>query len=279
MISSYRVSGLSEGLSEAYLAVARRWSGQPSLVASGDRSIQLDSRTITDVGCDQWLDARSCMEFKGLGKQLTTLYDKAALPHDLPQLRRAFNLALIAGLQKAEEIPEPRRSWVVANLQQFMLDAAKPARLLLEIKDGVAREDRMPSAMANYIMVYSAYTRGGLRRAVQKFGIRSVLFTLKATPWSWLLKSRRADRLIGLIGQPSERMREFQVATIIGGFAQLKEAFYRSKITQEDRKRKLQHYKQVYPQGLRLLKTETMPEPLRSEARHVLEEITNNNLA
>jgi hypothetical protein len=279
MISSCRVSGLSEGLSEAHLAVARRSSGQASLVASGDRSIQLDSQTITDVGCDHWPDAPSRMEFKGLGKQLTTLYAKAALPHDLPQLRRAFNLALIAGLQKAEEISEPRRSEVVANLQQFMLDAAKPARLLLEIKDGVTREDRMPSAMANYIMVYSAYTRGGLRRAVQEFGIRSVLFTLKATPWSWLLKSQRADRLIGLIGQPSERMREFQVATIIGGFAQLKEAFYRSKITQEERTRKLQHYKQVYPQGLRLLKTETMPEPLRSEARHVLEEITSSNLA
>jgi hypothetical protein len=128
-------------------------------------------------------------------------------------------------------------------------------------------------------MVYSAYTRGGLRRAVQKFGIRSVLFALKATPWFWLLKSRGADRMIGLIGQPSERMREFQAATIIGGFAQLNEAFYHSKITQEERRRKLQHYRKVYPQGLRLLKTETMPEPLRSEAQHVLQEIAGNKLA
>ena len=250
---------VSEGLSEANLTMAcLGWSGHASPVASRDRSIQRDSQTTTDA---------------------STLYDRAALPHDLPQLRRAFDLALVAGLKKAEKIPEPRRSEVLANLQQFMLDAAKPARLLLEIRDGVGRENRMTSAMANYVMVYSFYTRGGLRRAVQKFGIRSVLFTLKAMPWVWLLKSRRADRLIGLIGEPSDRMREFQVATIIGGFAQLKETFYRSKVTQEERRRKLQHYKKVYPQGLGLLKTETMPEPLRSEARHVLEEIASNNLA
>jgi hypothetical protein len=113
-MTSCTVLGLP-GLSQACVAVARRLSGQTSPAASGP----------------------------------SALYDKAALPHDLPQLRRAFDLALSAGLEKAEKIPEPRRSEVLANLQQFMLDAAKPARLLLEIKDGVSREDRIPSIMAN----------------------------------------------------------------------------------------------------------------------------------
>jgi hypothetical protein len=208
-------------------------------------------------------------------EHLTIHYDHTGLPENLPRLRKAFECALHARDIHMKNIADPlTRIHKQDEWEQFIIDQTDAAKLLFSIEDNVPAEKHEAAAMASYL----ASTEEGLGPTLKEFGIAPTLFCLRAFMWVSLLKSQHAPTILKFTGQPSDRMREFTAATIITGFNRGKREFSSVHIDSNEKQRQLDHYKRTYPQALRLIKAETLPEPLAEKSRQVIADIANIHL-